>query len=1301
MMRRSVYGLLWSVVAVAAVAFLMDASGAEATGTERSASGASVSAAASDQAAIDQTQNVTVDGILPKAQTGALRFLAEHPEYDGRGVVVAIFDSGVDPGAAGLQTTTDGKTKIVDLIDGTGSGDVDTSKIVKADGLKLQGLTGRELTVSADWNNADGEYHVGMKSAFDFFPNDLVPRAKQERRQEWERAHRRVETELRREIIAWDAAHPSPTTQQRREREELSERLKQLETLADDSEDPGPLLDCVVFHDGTHWRAVVDTDEDGDLAEESVLTDYRTEQQFGTIAGAVRLNFAVNIYDEGNVLSIVADCNPHGTHVAGIVAGHFPEQPILNGLAPGAQIVSVKIGDTRLDGMETGAGMIRGIDAVLRNHCDLINMSYGEPTSRPDHGRVVELFSELVHEHGVIFVAAAGNSGPALSTVIAPGGTTSAIIGVGAYVSPEMMSAEYSLREQLAGMPYTWSSRGPAYDGALGVDIFAPGGAIAPVPTWTLQGKMQMNGTSMASPNACGGMALLLSGLKAEQIAYSPYSVRRALQNTAQSVKGAEVFAQGPGLLQVDRAYEHLRFSASAIGELQEIAVRVSQRGGAPGVYLRESHETRHAGDFDVTVQPVFEDAADKRLLIDYEIPLTLKSSQPWIQVGSELFLTHGKQRFQMHVDPTSLAPGAHFGEVSGYDAANEGRGPLFRVPVTVIRTIDVGDEAAPIHLQKTFEPGAVSRQFVNVPEGATWGALRLRLHDADSSRKFVLQTQQVVPETRHQDTQKQTYVTLTPDVWLTRTFSVSPGRTLEVCLSQYWSSLGSSNVESELVFHGLSSNQQTVTLTAGATTVPWEVASRLRTESFAPNLKLTTLRKVLRPTDAAIRPLTTERDLLPKDRQIHELVLTYEFEQTQAGKITPHFPATDDLLYESEFGSLLWMLFDSGKHRVAVNDVFADGVSIGKGSHVLKLQLRHSDVSRLERMTDMIMQLDRPLSNSVSLGVSTSRADAVTGKTGGVPSTLDTGERVLLHIVAPTDKQLGSEVEPGDTLLGQITYGDDAGLPQDAHHSAVKTSIEYVVPLRPATKATEATESATKSDADIAKRLEEELLEFQVQQLKKIPFESERDAFDRLAARILEQQPNSLAVLTTRLERLDAEAHRKERLPEVIAAADAVLAQIDRDKLAAHFGTNIDTEDDEAVAVRKMMTEKRDVLVDTLYRKGRALGYMELPKVIEKHPIADPAAHDKAFESNFSELGKWVDTTSKKYFLLHVRRERRRQNFGEALGLLNRYIRSESPNYWYLKKRRDLYEDLGWLFALEREKTRLLVRFPAKLEAF
>ena len=96
------------------------------------------------------------------------------------------------------------------------------------------------------------------------------------------------------------------------------------------------------------------------------------------------------------------------------------------------------------------------------------------------------------------------------------------------------------------------------------------------------------------------------------------------------------------------------------------------------------------------------------------------------------------------------------------------------------------------------------------------------------------------------------------------------------------------------------------------------------------------------------------------------------------------------------------------------------------------------------------------------------------------------------------------------------------------------------------------------------------------------------------MAKEILDANPNHLPVLVQQLKRLDGEANRKKHLDKVIAGADTVIAQIDTETLAKHYGVKLKPDDEEAKAERAKLDKKLNTLTDALYRKGRALGYLD-----------------------------------------------------------------------------------------------------------
>lgn len=179
------------------------------------------------------------------------------------------------------------------------------------------------------------------------------------------------------------------------------------------------------------------------------------------------------------------DDHGHGTHVAGTVAATDNLFGVI-GVAPTASLLGVKVLDSSGSGWVSD--IIDGVDWAVANGADVINMSLGGPDP-------VTAFQDAIaraNDAGVVVVAAAGNSGPALNTVGYPA-AYDGVIAVSAVDSYDRIAS--------------FSSRGPQ------VDLAAPGVTIRST-YWNLRRGsvyVDLSGTSMASPHVAGAAALLLS----------------------------------------------------------------------------------------------------------------------------------------------------------------------------------------------------------------------------------------------------------------------------------------------------------------------------------------------------------------------------------------------------------------------------------------------------------------------------------------------------------------------------------------------------------------------------------------------------------------------------------------------------------------------------------------------------------------------------------------------------------------------------------------------------------------------
>ena len=126
-----------------------------------------------------------------------------------------------------------------------------------------------------------------------------------------------------------------------------------------------PIADCIVWFDGTTWKACIDTSCSGDLEGGKVLSSFRESREWEFISRECMVTYCVTIHDDGNLLEICVPYGNHGSHVAHIAAGHFPDAPEKNGLAPGAQIVSINVTNN------SDQAFIRAVSGALnlKNNC--------------------------------------------------------------------------------------------------------------------------------------------------------------------------------------------------------------------------------------------------------------------------------------------------------------------------------------------------------------------------------------------------------------------------------------------------------------------------------------------------------------------------------------------------------------------------------------------------------------------------------------------------------------------------------------------------------------------------------------------------------------------------------------------------------------------------------------------------------------------------------------------------------------------------------------------------------------------
>ena len=260
------------------------------------------------------------------------------------------------------------------------------------------------------------------------------------------------------------------------------------------------------------------------------------------------------------------------------------------------------------------------------------------------------------------------------------------------------------------------------------------------------------------------------------------------------------------------------------------------------------------------------------------------------------------------------------------------------------------------------FTPGHLERRYFSVPAGATWVDFVIKGgdvfgvgDDATDRRLHLIHAQQLLQHTPHRESMLEQYLWMTPGAQKCLSMKVVAGGelsfmyryisrescsqfdslpltsltisgTLELVMGQFWNSLLNSELTVTTSFHGLLPSNAAPVLTQGEKVqrIDVSVAPGLRPETLGPVASLTHAASSARPTKAAVRPLSAERDVLPRPSggQIYALDLEYAFEmKAKCAAAQVVINSVDSMLYDSPLMAQLTMVFDSAGKLLGYSD--------------------------------------------------------------------------------------------------------------------------------------------------------------------------------------------------------------------------------------------------------------------------------------------------------------------------------------------------------------------------------------------